>query len=124
MKDRLLDLQRQMSNPSLRGVHAFRGWILANALSFLEGGYYGEKQEDVARESRVHLRGAMFGLQQVASAPGKNWPWYVPGANSISRDELASASNSSPKLPRFSTRAGKRSSPTVPMRDPGATREG
>ncbi|MFC5176558.1 hypothetical protein [Nocardioides taihuensis] len=71
----------------------YRGWVLANALSFLEGGHYGSDyvsgQSDVQRESRVHLRGAAFGLQVIGARPGKTWSWRVPVAGSLSKVDLA-----------------------------------
>lgn len=88
VRDRVLDLESQMSNPDFVDVPGYRGWVLANVLSFLEGGHYGEKQEDVARESRFHLRGALAGLRTAGIKPGKYWVWYVPGAKSISKQDL------------------------------------
>lgn len=87
--DRLLDLESQMSNPDLVDAPGYRGWVLANVLSFLEGGHYGNKQEDVARESRFHLRGALAGLRTAGIKAGKSWVWYVPGAKSLSKQDLA-----------------------------------
>lgn len=87
--DRVLDLERQMSNPDLVALPGYRGWVLANVMSFLEGGHYGSTQDEVARESRFHLRGAIAGLRTRGIKPGKNWVWYVPGAKSLSQQELA-----------------------------------
>ncbi|MVT55299.1 hypothetical protein GPL17_33240 [Bradyrhizobium yuanmingense] len=87
--DRVLDLERQMSNPDLVALPGYRGWVLANVMSFLEGGHYGAAQDEVARESRFHLRGAVAGLRTRGIKPGKNWVWYVPGAKSLSQQELA-----------------------------------
>jgi glutamyl endopeptidase len=89
VRDRLLDLESQMSNPDLVDSPGYRGWVLANVVSFLEGGHYGDKQEDVARESRFHLRGALAGLRTAGIKPGKNWVWYVPAAKSLSEQNLA-----------------------------------
>ncbi|KGN39946.1 S8 family serine peptidase [Knoellia aerolata] len=93
MADRIMDLERQMTDATLRPVPGYRGWVLANVLSFLEGGHYGKDfstgQDDVARESKVHLRGAAFGLSTVAGKPGPSWRWYVPKAGSLSDTDLA-----------------------------------
>jgi hypothetical protein len=86
--DRLLDVEQQMSDPSQRGVPAYRGWALANVLSFLEGGYYGKSQAEVGRESGWHRQGAVFGIRRAGGAPSKAWPWYVPLAQSISNEDL------------------------------------
>jgi subtilisin family serine protease len=86
--DRVLDVEGQMTDSSLHRFPGYRGWVLANVLSFLEGGYYGGDQVEVSRESRGHLRGAVFGLRQARVKPGTNWRWYVPRGGSISQDEL------------------------------------
>lgn len=89
VRDRLLDLERQMSNPDLVDLPGYRGWVLANVMSFLEGGFYAESQRDAARESRWHLRGALVGLRTAGIKPGKTWAWYVPIGRSLSEEDLA-----------------------------------
>lgn len=93
LRQRLADLEAQLTDPALRGVPSYRSWVLANVLSFLEGGHYGadyvKDQSDVVREGRVHLRGARFGMQTIGAAPGRQWTWRVPVAGSISWDDLA-----------------------------------
>jgi hypothetical protein len=93
LADRVAELERQMSDSTLVAVPGYRGWVLANVLSFLEGGHYGADfttgQSDVLRESRVHLRGAAFGLRVIGGTPGKTWRWYVPVAGSLSDADLA-----------------------------------
>ncbi len=93
LSDRMAELAGAMTDSALAGVPTYRGWVRANAISFLEGGFYGkdytQDQGDVARESRVHLRGAVFGLRTVGGAPGSTWRWYVPKAGSISQTDLA-----------------------------------
>ncbi len=92
LADRMAELERQMTDPALASVPSYRGWVRANAISFLEGGFYGKDysadQSDVARESRVHLKGAVFGLRTVGAAPGPTWRWYVPTGASVSRIDL------------------------------------
>ncbi len=91
--DRVADLERQMTVSTLRTVPGYRGWVLANVLSFLEGGYYGKDyvkdQSDVDRESHAQLRGAAFGLGTTGGTPGRAWRWYVPVAGSLSDADLA-----------------------------------
>jgi hypothetical protein len=91
---RVADLERQMTDSRLASVPGYRGWVLANVLSFLEGGHYGadfiKDQSDVLRESQVHLRGAAFGLRTIGGTPGKTWRWYIPQAGSLSTTDLAS----------------------------------
>lgn len=91
--DRVRDLERQMADPTLVSVPGHRGWVLANVLSFLEGGHYGADyttgQGDVVRESRVHLRGAAFGMRVIGGSPRATWRWFVPVAGSLSDAELA-----------------------------------
>ncbi|MFI5893992.1 S8 family serine peptidase [Actinoplanes sp. NPDC051513] len=93
LAQRLRDLESAMTDPALAAVPGYRGWVLANALSFLEGGGYGKDyaadSSDVARESRVHLRGAAFGLRMTVGAPGGAWRWHVPQAGSLSKLDLA-----------------------------------
>lgn len=81
---------------------ARRAWVWANAMSFIEGSVFGSEtrranpsspptpaeQADVQRESEVHLRGLLFGLQLAnpgfASEAGfNNWRWYVPVAGTL-----------------------------------------
>jgi hypothetical protein len=88
LTERLLDLERQMTNPDLVSEPGYRGWLMANAVSFLEGGFYGESQEDVARESRRHIRGAVFGLKAAGARPGRLWVWLVPAARSLTQADL------------------------------------
>jgi hypothetical protein len=91
--DRVADLEKQMTDPALAAVPGYRGWVLANVLSFLEGGHYGADfatgQSDVIRESGVHLRGAAFGLRTIGGSPGQAWRWYLPVAGSLSDADLA-----------------------------------
>ena len=93
LSDRVADLEKQMTDPALAPVPGYRGWVLANVLSFLEGGHYGADyttgQSDVVRESQVHLRGAAFGLRTIGGSPGKTWRWYMPIAGSLSDADLA-----------------------------------
>ena len=84
--DRVYDLERQMDSGHTGAAH--RGWVLANVLSFLEGAHYGETQQEVDRESRSHLGGAVAGLARAGARPSTAWPWYVPTAGSVSREEL------------------------------------
>lgn len=89
----LTALEGQISDPTLRPVPGYRGWVLANVLSFLEGGHYGKQyvrdQSDVEREGMAHLRGAAFGLGTIGGQPGPTWRWFVPLANSLNRFDLA-----------------------------------
>ena len=105
--DRLLDLERQMSGPDASSASARRGWVFANALSFLEGGYYGDGQDEVARESGWHRRGAVFGMRRAGSSANPTWPWYVPIAGSISREELVEGFRIEPKTAAVLDPAGK-----------------
>jgi hypothetical protein len=88
LRDALGRLRHQMSDPAGAATAGYSGWVLANVLSFLEGAFYGESQQEVARESRVHLRGAIFGVQRVGEAPDPTWRWYVPKAGSVSEVDL------------------------------------
>jgi hypothetical protein len=93
LADRVTELERQMSDSTLSAVPGYRGWVLANVLSFLEGGHYGadytKDQSDVARESAVHIRGAAFGHRALGGTPGATWRWFVPVAGSLSKADLA-----------------------------------
>ena len=91
--DRMRALAKEMTRPALAAVPGYRGWVLANTLSFLEGGGYGKDfatdQSDVARESAVHLRGAAFALRMAGGPVGPAWRWHVPKAGSLSKTDLA-----------------------------------
>jgi hypothetical protein len=89
VKANLADIERQMSDSRFVGGAPYRGFVLANAVSFLEGGYYGGDQAEVARESRFHLRGARVGLAAYSAKVGKEWLWYVPKAQGLSDMDLA-----------------------------------
>ncbi|MDX6392225.1 MAG: hypothetical protein QOJ73_3288 [Streptosporangiaceae bacterium] len=93
LADRLADLEQQMTDPRLAPVPGYRGWVIANVLSFLEGGGYGADyatdQSDVLRESKAHLQGATFGLRIIGGSPGPGWSWHVPVAGSLSTADLA-----------------------------------
>lgn len=62
---------------------AYESWLLANAMSFLEGGFYGGSQHEVTEESKIHIQGASGGLESEGRIPEENWQWYVPRAKSI-----------------------------------------
>ena len=68
---------------------AYEGWLMANAMSFLEGGHYGQSQTEVNAESDIHIQGASRGLASVGRIPEENWRWYVPKARSISFGDLS-----------------------------------
>ena len=93
LAERVSDLEQQMTDPKLASVPGYRGWVLANVLSFLEGGHYGADyttgQSDVVRESKVHVGGAVFGLRATGGNAGPGWRWYVPVAGSLSKSDLA-----------------------------------
>ena len=68
---------------------AYEGWLLANAMSFLEGGHYGQTQAEVNAESDIHIQGASGGLEPAGRIPEENWQWYVPRAGSILPSDLS-----------------------------------
>jgi len=84
----VLDVERQMTDSSLRSAPGYRGWVLGNVVSFLEGGHYGGDQAEVRRESTYHLLGAAFGLRRAGRKAGGNWRWYVPRGGSIDEGDL------------------------------------
>jgi hypothetical protein len=88
VQGRIGDLERGMSDARFAGSGAYRGFVLANAVSFLEGGFYGADQAEVGRESRFHMRGARAGLAAHGARPGKGWLWYVPKAQSLAQEDL------------------------------------
>lgn len=74
------DTLGQMRDSDIGESDAYRGWRWANALSYLEGAYYGGDyngtQEEAGRESRIHMQGAIFGLRLAGFEP--QWRWFVP----------------------------------------------
>jgi hypothetical protein len=82
------DVERQMTDPGLAGTPGYRGWIMANVVSFMEGGLFGHSPQDAERESRRHLQGAVLGLKAAGVKPDKNWVWLVPIAKSMKRIDL------------------------------------
>lgn len=77
-----------LRDTSITGA-AYEGWLMANAMSFLEGAHYGMSQDEVNEESNVHIRGASRGLEVVGRIPEENWKWYVPRTGSISPEDLS-----------------------------------
>ena len=74
---------------SVRRSAAYDGWLLANATSFLEGGFYGRNQSDVDQESSIHVQGAGNGLAAIGRIPEEGWRWSVPAAGSIRPTDLS-----------------------------------
>lgn len=70
---------QQMHDPATPDSDPYRAWRWANALSFLEqakhGTDYGGNQEEAERESRIHMRGAIFGLELAGYSP--DWEWTI-----------------------------------------------
>lgn len=77
-----------LRNNSVTASSAYEGWLMANATSFLEGGHYGKSQDEVNRESDIHLQGSSGGLSAVDRIPEENWTWYIPRSGSISAADL------------------------------------
>lgn len=73
------DTIEQLLDPDSPESDAYRAWRWANALSFLEqakyGTDYGGTQEEAGRESRIHMRGAIMGLELAGYSP--EWDWYI-----------------------------------------------
>lgn len=83
---------------------AEQGWRWANALSFLEGGHYGGKaQEEVLRESLIHLQGATYGLTLAGHSPANHWGWYVPMTGSIPEPGLNEVMFNEPVVANLAT---------------------
>jgi hypothetical protein len=78
-----------LRDSSVTSSAAYEGWLLANAMSFLEGGFYGQTQAEVDAESDIHIQGASGGLKLKGRIPEENWRWYVPRAGSISLADLS-----------------------------------
>lgn len=62
---------------------AYKGWRYANAMSFMEGGRYGDTNAEVLRESQIHRQGALLGLEAAGVTPPTNWSWNVAEAGSL-----------------------------------------
>ena len=90
LRDALSALTRQMSVAPSAATAGHTGWVFANGLSFLEGAFYGKSQQEVARESRTHLRGAIFGVKRAGEVPHPSWRWFVPKAGSVGKLSLVS----------------------------------
>lgn len=78
------------ANPSAKPDNEhYDGWVWMNAMSMMEGIFYGREceQEDSARESAIHRKGALEGILRVVSLEGigtdgevPTWRWVVPKA--------------------------------------------
>lgn len=86
--DHLSGLYEKFSQTSEAGQPGYRGWLLANSVSFLEGGRYGDTQTDVDRESKIHIKGALAGLRAAGVKPNGNWAWHVPAAGGVTDQDL------------------------------------
>ncbi|MBW2635956.1 MAG: DUF4157 domain-containing protein [Deltaproteobacteria bacterium] len=78
-----------LRDSSVTNSPAYEGWLMANAMSFLEGGHYGQSQDEVNAETNIHIQGASGGLATVGRIPEEIWQWYVPKAGSISIGDLS-----------------------------------
>ena len=69
----------QLYDSDILESDTYRAWRWANALSFLEqakyGTDYGGTQEEAGRESRIHMRGTIMGLELAGYSP--EWDWYI-----------------------------------------------
>ncbi len=77
-----------LRDSSVPSSAAYESWLIANAMSFLEGGAYGQDQSEVNRESDIHIQGASGALATQSRIPEDNWRWYVPRAGGISPQDL------------------------------------
>lgn len=68
----------KMKDSSIPSSKAYTAWLNANALSFLEGVYWGHSQNEVNGESRVHVKGASMGIKSAGQKVNRKWKWYVP----------------------------------------------
>ena len=94
----MAELEAQLTSSVFRGAPGYRGLVLANAISFLEGGFYGEDDQGrVSAESRSHLRGAIFGLRAGGFAPSPAWRWLVPVTKSVSMEDLVTGFSVRPR---------------------------
>jgi hypothetical protein len=71
-------VQNALRDRAVPASPAYDGWLRANTLSFLEGGFWGHDQTEVVSESRVHLRGATAGITQAGAAVNPAWRWSIP----------------------------------------------
>jgi hypothetical protein len=89
LTDHLAEMEAEMQQGNMLGLPGYRGWLIANAVSFLEGAYYGKNQAEVDRESRLHIQGAFAGLRAAGVKPNPGWVWHVPKAGSVGKVDLA-----------------------------------
>lgn len=80
---------KKMKDSSLNSTNAYKGWLWANALSFLEGAHYGGSQMEVGRESQVHRAGAIFGILRAGGSVDKSWRRHVPKASSVGEYDIS-----------------------------------
>ena len=85
----LVGLLREANPDAEPDDHHYAGWLWANAMSFMEGLFYEEPQNqaDSTRESRIHCLGALSGINQaigilsiMPDGEMPTWRWYVPKA--------------------------------------------
>lgn len=73
------DTIQQLYDPDIPESDPYRAWRWANALSFLEQAEYDTDydgtKEEAGRESRIHMRGAIMGLELAGYSP--EWDWYI-----------------------------------------------
>jgi hypothetical protein len=85
LHDNVVYVSEQMKDASVTLTNEYKGWLWANALSFLEGAHYGESMDDVKRESAVHLSGTVFGILQAGGSIDRSWQWRVPIPKTIGK---------------------------------------
>jgi hypothetical protein len=78
----------QMTEVPLISANPYEAaWLWANALSFVEGGIYGESDNTVIHESGVHRKGCLYGLALAGEAHHRgHLHWWVPTPGELATD--------------------------------------
>ena len=81
--DLVIRMIASLRDTTVMATPYYEGWLLANAISFLEGGVYGRGQNEVNDESKIHIQGASTALELFRRIPESNWQWHVPVSNGM-----------------------------------------
>jgi hypothetical protein len=83
-----------MMDPAMELTPAYRGWLWANAMSFLECANHSRNQPAARAAALTSLRGVHFGMREAEQPIRDGWRWHVPlaGAKFKTPFDLAAAS--------------------------------
>jgi hypothetical protein len=97
--------QAALRDPAQAELPAYRAWLWANALSFVEWSNWGRSQSRADAAARGGIDAARFGLAAAGFAIDSSWRWSVPVAGALRNGRAAPAACIAEWLPSANGRA-------------------